>query len=137
MKYKFYKDQEERIMSNLAEPLILFEINKHSPVKCLGDAQMLLLYEHLYYHYLNVRHTSGLDSMLPPSLFTVIEGKPGTGKYFVIKTIRNITCQLTNRNNSDMASAPTGCAAALIYGTNNCRCNSIPVGNHSKTFHSI
>ena len=81
------KNQKERIMSNLAEPLILFEINKHSPEKCLGDAQILLLYEHLYYHYLNVRHTSGLDSVLPPSLFTVIEVKLGTSKSFVLKTI--------------------------------------------------
>ena len=72
-------------MSNLAEPLILFDINKHRPEKCLGDAQIFLVYEHLYYHYLNDRQTSGLDSVLPPSLFTVIEGKPGTGKSFVLK----------------------------------------------------
>ena len=66
--------------------------------------------------------------MLPPSLFTVIEGIPGTWKYFVLKTIRNITRQLTNSNNADMESSPTGVAAALIYGTAHCRCNYIPVG---------
>ena len=75
-KDKFYKDQEELIMSNLVEPLILFDIKKHRPEKCLGNAQIFLVYEHLYYHYLNERHTSGLESVLPPSLFTVIEGKP-------------------------------------------------------------
>ena len=127
LKDKFYKDREERIMSNLAEPLIFFDINKHRPEKCLGDDQIFLVYEHLYYHYLNDIHTRGLEYVLPPSLFTVIEGTPGTWKYFVLKTIRNITCQLTNGNNADMASAPTGCAAALIDGTNHCRCNSIPV----------
>ena len=115
-------------MSNFAEPLILFYINKHRPEKCLGDALIFLVYEHLYYHYLNDRHTSGLESVLPPSLFTAIEGKPGTGKSFVLKTIRNITRQLTNSNNADMASAPTGYAAALIDRTNHCRCNSISVG---------
>ena len=38
LKDKFYKDQEERIMPNLAEPLILFDINKHCTEKCLGAA---------------------------------------------------------------------------------------------------
>ena len=72
-------------MSNLAEPLILFDINKHRPEKFLGNAQIFLVYEHLYHQYLNDRHTSGLDSVLPPYLFSVIEGKPGTGKSFVSK----------------------------------------------------
>ena len=43
LKYKFYRDQEEQIMSNLMEPLILFDIIKHRPEKCLGDAQILLV----------------------------------------------------------------------------------------------
>ena len=115
-------------MYNLAEPLILFDINKHRPEKCLGDDQIFLVYEHLYYHYLNDIHTRGLEYVLPTSLFTVIEGKPGTGKYFALKTIRNITRQLTNSNNADMVSAPTGYAASLIYGTTHCTYNSIPVG---------
>ena len=72
-------------MYNIVKPLILFDINKHRPEKCLGDAKIFLVYEHLYYHYLNDRNTSGLDSVLPPYLFTVIEGKPGTGKSFVLK----------------------------------------------------
>ena len=87
LKEKFYKYQEEQIVSNLVEPLILFDINKHRPEKCLGDAQIFSVYEHLYYQYFNDSHTSGLDSVLPPSLFTVIEVKLGTSKSFVLKTI--------------------------------------------------
>ena len=64
----------------------------------------------------------------PPCQFVFIEGKPGTGKTFITRTLRNCTRMLTNNSNSDMASAPTGCAAALIEGSTHCRSLSIPAG---------
>ena len=45
LKDKSYKDQEEQIVSNLAEPLILFDINKHRPEKCIGDVEIFLVYD--------------------------------------------------------------------------------------------
>ena len=64
----------------------------------------------------------------PPCQFVFVEGKPGTGKIFVTKTLRNITRMLSNNINSDMASAPFGCAAGLIDGSTHCRSLSIPAG---------
>ena len=62
------------------------------------------------------------------SLFTFVEGKPGTGKTFIIKTLRNVTRLLQKSNYSDMASAPTGCATALIDGQKHFRSCSIAMG---------
>ena len=57
-----------------------------------------------------------------------VEGKAGTGKTFVTKTLRNCRRMLSNNNNSDIASAPFGCAAALIDGSTHCQSLSIPAG---------
>ena len=46
-----------------------------------------------------------------------VEGKPGTRKSLITKTLQNITPIITQRNSSDSVSAPTGCAAALINDT--------------------
>ena len=82
----------------------------------------------MYYHYLQHQFSNNPINQRPPSLITYVEGKPGTGKSFVTQTLRNITRLLTQRNSSDMASAPTGCAAALIDGTTHYRSCSIPAG---------
>ena len=108
--------------------LKLFEPNKHCPENCQGDAQTFLIYHHLYHHYLLDQHHKGIVKDRPPSQLVLVEGKPGTGKTFVTKTLRNITRQLTKLNSSDMASAPTGCAAALIEGSTHCHCLKIPCG---------
>ena len=57
-----------------------------------------------------------------------MEGKPGTGKTFIIKTLHNINRIIHKSNLCDMASAPTGCASALIGGSTHYRTCRIPVG---------
>ena len=87
-----------------------------------------MVYEHLYYQRQWKLFQKGEIVERPPSLFTLVEGKPGTGKTFVTKTLRNVTRLLWGSNSADMASAPTGCAAALIDGKTHCRSCSIPTG---------
>ena len=59
-----------------------------------------------------------------------VEGKPGSGKTFVIKTLCNINRIISQTNLSDMASDPTGCASALIGGSTHFRTCRIPVGRN-------
>ena len=68
----------------------------------------------------------------PKSLCTKVEGKPGTGKSFVINTLRNMTRMIQNTNNVDMASAPTGAVSAIINGATHCRSVLIPTGKALK-----
>jgi hypothetical protein len=124
----YYDKQTADTIAGSEQQLILFDNDVHKPENCKGSAQKFLIYEHIYYHYQIELYKTGQLENQPPSLFTLVEGKPGTGKTFVTKTLRNITRKITGRNSSDMASAPTGCAASLIEGTTHCRCCSIPVG---------
>ena len=106
----------------------LFDPIQHCSEKCQGSAQKFLIYHHLYYHYRLKLYRMKKIKTHPPCQFVFIEGKPGTGKTFVTRTLRNCTRMLSNNSNSDMASAPTGCAAALIDGSTHCRSLSIPAG---------
>ena len=65
---------------------------------------------------------------LPPNLTQLvwIEGLPGTGKTFCIRTLTNIVRQIHKTNSADLASAPTGCAASHIGGTTNHRAMLLP-----------
>ena len=65
---------------------------------------------------------------LPPNLTQLvwIEGLPGTGKTFCIRTLTNINRQVHKTNSADLASAPTGCAASHIGGTTNHRAMLLP-----------
>ena len=101
-------------MVELCDPI------QHCPEKCQGLAQKFLIYHHLYYHYRLQLYRMKEIKTRPPCQFVFIEGKPGTGKTFVTRTLRNCTRMLSNNSNSDMASAPTGCAAALIDGSTHC-----------------
>ena len=65
---------------------------------------------------------------LPPNRTQLvwIEGLPGTGKTFCIRTLTNIVRQIHKTNSADLASAPTGCAASHIGGTTNHRAMLLP-----------
>ena len=65
--------------------------------------------------------------ILPESHHIKIQGKPGTGKFFVIKTMSNITKNILESNHYDEATAPTGVAASLIDGMTHFRSLKIPV----------
>ena len=103
----------------------------HRPENCRGVSQKLLIYIHLLVHYewQNIHHE------VPQCHHIKIQGKPGTGKSFVINTMRNITKSLFKSNKCDEATAPTGCAASLINGKTHFRSLRIPVA--SKKFHDV
>ena len=63
---------------------------------------------------------------LPPCENLFVEGVAGSGKTFVILTERNITIAVERRNSSEIASAPTGCAASIIRAKTNCRASNLP-----------
>ena len=122
--------KNRNVIDEVEGALILFDYNIHKPENCKGAAQIFLIYEHLYYHYIHeCFNDNPTQTRQPPSLMTWVEGKPGTGKSFVTKTLQNITRIIAQRNPSDLVSAPTGCAAALINATTRNRCSSIPIGN--------
>ena len=129
---QYHIQQNRNVIDEVEGALILFDYDIHKPEICKGAAQTFLIYEHLYYHFLHECFNdvnNSTQTQQPPSLMTWVEGKPGTGKSFATKTLRNITRMITQRNSSDLVSAPTGCAAALINATTHNRCSSIPIGN--------
>ena len=65
---------------------------------------------------------------MPVSYHIKVQGKPGTGKSFVILTLRNINRNIFKSNKFDAVSAPTGCSANLIDGVTHNRLFKIPVG---------
>ena len=125
---KFYKEKNENLIEGREEVIQLFEIQKYNPENCRGEAQKFLIYHHLYHHYLLHKFDNKKRGKRPPSQFVLVEGKPGTGKTFITKTLRNITRLLTECNSSDIATAPTGFAAALIDGSTHYRSLYIPSG---------
>jgi hypothetical protein len=141
---KYYADKNSAIINNANdEPLELFDPEVHKPENAKTEAQKDIIFHHLYSHYMlkkfemdtqAAQHEPGPMQPIPrpPCQHVLVEGLPGTGKTFIILTLRNITRQIYKNNLSDMASAPTGCAAALIYGSTICRNYSIPTG---KAYH--
>ena len=98
----------------------LVEESKYRPENCRGFSQAFLVYLHIYCHYLWDEYEQSKDLhddiIPPPSTFTKVQGKPGTGKTFVVNTIQNITRNIFQSDRFDAGSAPTGCAAALFGG---------------------
>eukprot|EP00957_Ditylum_brightwellii_P097605 7432791-Ditylum_brightwellii.AAC.1 len=74
-------------------------------------------------------YNSPSDVPLPPLLNVKCQGKPGTGKSFVIMMLRNTTRKLLKSNLADGVCAPTGCASTLISGMTIYCLFKIPTGN--------
>lgn len=124
----YYQKQRALLLNQENEPLLLFDIVTHCPENVKSPAQKFLVYHHLYYQYQHFLFNTGQLPSRPPSQCIYVEGLPGVGKTFVINTIRNITRIIYNSNRADLASAPTGCAAALIDGSTHCWAAAIPTG---------
>ncbi len=125
---EYYRTQNELVLGDENEQLHLFEVSTHYPKKASTNGQKFLVFHHLYYEYQLFLFNSGWQQTRPPSQFVYVEGLPGIGKTFVINTIWNMTCIIHNTNRADLASAPTGCAAALIDGSTHCRVAAILTG---------
>ena len=102
----------------------------HFPEHFQSYAQTFVIYHCIFINYKINVHEIGVINGCPPYELALFEGKTGTGKYFVTETIINITRLITQQNPSDMASAPTSCAAALIGGSTHCWFCSVLTGQN-------
>ena len=106
----------------------MFDDDLHRPENARTDGQKFIIYHHLFYQWLLDQYDKGHLEQLPEMQNVLVEGLPGTGKTFVINTLRNMIRKMHKTNNCDIASAPTGCAAALINGSTHARSMALPVG---------
>lgn len=122
------------------EELELFDEEIFRPENAKGSKQRMIVFMLLYQHYqfhkwkTQVSHlgtsttAEPTDTPPPPSIFLLVEGKPGSGKSFILKTLRNITRAIMKSNLAELTSAPTGVAGSLINASTHCRVASIPTG---------
>ena len=129
-KKEFYDKLKEQRASGIAPPLQYIDPGTYKPENCSGNAQKTIVGLHLLaikkwdaYHECE----NPLDQDTPPTYLVKVNGNPGSGKSFTICTTRNITRNYKKSMSSDMATAPTGCAADLIHGETHCRAYKIPV----------
>ena len=135
-KDKYYKDVASEIisrdMSSKSENVKLLEEERHCPENCKGYSQTFSVFLHIYQHFLWAKYEEDKKSEAnvepPPSVYVKVQGKPGTGKTFVTKTLQNITRNIFQSNDRDGGSAPTGCAASLFGGKTHHRAFSMPNG---------
>jgi hypothetical protein len=77
------------------------------------------------------QYRNGIIIDLQPMQTIYVEGLPGTGKTFIINTLRNIVKIIYRSNVADAASAPTECTAALIEGSTHARMMKISIGREA------
>lgn len=135
-KDKYYKDIAnkiaERDMRSKHGDVKLLDEQTHRPENCKGFAQTFTIFLHIYQHFLWDKYEedkkANVDIDPPPSVYVKVQGKPGTGKTFVTKTLQNITRNIFQSNDRDGGSAPTGCAASLFGGKTHHRSYCMPTG---------
>ena len=122
---KFYSDLNNALHDDSGVTLYMEDV--YRPENCRGKAQKLIVGTHLLQHKKWMEYyNSPSDVPLPPSLHVKCQGKPGTGKSFIIMTLRNITRKMLKSNFADGVCAPTGCASSLISGMTMYRLFKIP-----------
>ena len=132
LKKTFYEEQMNSYIHNHEGiHLKLLQEELHRPENAKTDAQKFIIYHHLYWQRQWYLFQNRLINIIPPMQTIYVEGLPGVGKTFLINTLRNIIKIIAGRNDADAASAPTGCAAALIDGSTHARLMSIPVGRNA------
>ena len=107
---------------------------KYRPENAKGYAQKLLIgmFLMLYKRWLAYFDTVSADPSSPPapppSLHCYVQGNPGTGKSYVIRTLNNCVISISKRMDRVLNLAPTGCAASLINGKTTNRGVTMPTG---------
>ena len=130
---EYYENEITNDSSNLN--FTLFNENLYRPENCTGMSQKLLVANHLLQHKCWLEfNASGMETDMPPCVHVKCQGKPGTGKSFVILILRNITRKILKSIVCDVASAPAGVAATLISGMTHYCLFKIPTG---KTLTSV
>ena len=90
----------------------MFDEDIYCPENAKGFAQCLIL--SLVLHKMK-ESISNSDST-PKNINMYVQGNPGTGKTFVIKTAMNMIRSVFNDQGKVQSVAPTGCAASLSGG---------------------
>ena len=140
-KDKYYEEVMNGVLNSNVDghenhQLQLFNVDIFKPENARTNEQKFIIYYHLYNLYVWKEYFDTNNPELDPPLQShlLVEGLPGTGKTFVIKTIRNMTRQILQDNNADVASAPTGCAASHFSGSTHNRCCDIPSGKSFQNY---
>jgi hypothetical protein len=97
----FYQDRCAAMLQEEANSVLeLFNEGTFRPENAKGIKQKTIVFMLLYQHYMfhkwteqvnNHDLTNGPPPPPPPSIFLLVEGKPGSGKSFILKTLRNMT----------------------------------------------
>ena len=106
--------------------MLLIEENIYNPENSITESQINVIFNHIYQHYLF--HISKDKDESPASMTVKIQGLPGTGKTFIVNTIRNIDINLNSTLLSYTCCTPTGCAASLINKTTYHQLFNVPIG---------
>jgi PIF1 helicase. len=134
----FYQDRCATMLEDDSNSILqLFDEGVFRPENAKGTKQKTIVFMLLYQHYMHHMWTeqvknhnplNGPPPPPPPSIFLFVEGKPGSGKSFILKTLRNISRKVMNSNSAEITSAPTGVAGSLINASTHCRVASLPTG---------
>lgn len=95
-----YSKALQELIGNPDEPFELFKENIHKPENAKTEAQKFLIFHHWYHEYEFELFKNNLIQEHPPYKFIFVEGLPGVGKTFVIKTLRKIVRRINNNNNA-------------------------------------
>lgn len=80
----------------------------------------------------NYNYSRNRPNTIPKCYRVMVQGPSGTGKTFCICTNQNITRNLTDSMNTDLASCFTGTASSLIGGSTHARQFCLPFGKKAK-----
>ena len=103
--------------------------NIYNPENTITESQKIIIFNHIYQYY--IFHISKDKHECPVSMTLKIQELPGTGKTFIVNTIRNIDINLDPVYLSYTCCAQTGCAASLINGTTHHQLFNIPIEKNS------
>lgn len=106
----------ERQAKDYVEEFKLFDTDIYAPEKCQGFAQTFLLALTLYALYVYTEDLDLFDDPDHPCWNVFVQGNPGTGKTFVVKTCLNVVRLTFEAMCTAKNTGPTGCAAALSNG---------------------
>ena len=110
---EFYSDRQA---SAYIEPFLLFDSDVYAPENCQGFAQSFLVGIALHALFLYYTNPALFDDPAHPCWNVMVQGNPGTGKTFIIKTVLNAIRLVSGTMAAAQPTAPTGCAASLANG---------------------
>ena len=106
--------------------MITVQFQKYNSTNIKSKSQKIIIFNHIYQHYIFYNINS--NEKIPPLMNVKIQDLHGTGKTFIINTIRNIVIRLFLKSTCYFSCASTRCAASLINSQTHHELVNIPVG---------